>query len=79
MRKIVEKGYERARKVLTDHLDELHKVAKALLEYEMLSGDEIKALLRGEPIIRDDSGTVSADGKPKSSVPTSGGVLPQGA
>lgn len=38
VRKIVEKAYGRARQILTDHLDDLHKVAKALLEYEMLSG-----------------------------------------
>ncbi len=80
VRKIVEKGYDRARQILTDHLDELHKVAKALLEYEMLSGDEIKAILRGEAIIRDDSGPEAQSGsKSKSSVPSSGGILPQGA
>ncbi len=79
-RRIVERGYERARKVLTDHLDELHKVAKALLEYEMLSGEEIKAILRGEPIIRDAGDEPVVDGKKRSSVPSSGGgVLPQGA
>jgi cell division protease FtsH len=80
VRKIVEKAYSRARQVLSDHLDELHKVAKALLEYEMLSGDEIKAILRGEPILRDDSdGDPAPGGKKKSSVPSGGGILPQGA
>ena len=78
-RRIVERGYERARKILTDHLDDLHKVAKALLEYEMLSGDEIKALLRGEPIIRDAGDEPMASGKKRSSVPSSSGILPQGA
>jgi cell division protease FtsH len=78
-RRIVERGYERARKVLTDHLDELHKVAKALLEYEMLSGDEIKAIIRGEPVIRDSGDVPAAEGKKRSSVPSSGGILPQGA
>ena len=81
-RRIVEQGYARARQILTDHLDELHKVAKALLEYEMLSGDEIKAILRGEPILRD-QGPEDTIIKPKSSVPTTGGLsggsLPQGA
>lgn len=80
VRRIVEQAYSRARQVLTDHIDELHKVAKALLEYEMLSGDEIKAILRGEPIIRDDSGSSSDTGaKARSSVPTSGGIIPQSA
>jgi cell division protease FtsH len=45
VKKIVEKGYERAKKVLTDKLDDLHKLAKALLIYETLSGDEIRDLI----------------------------------
>ena len=45
VKKIVDKGYERARKVLTDKLDDLHKLAKALLIYETLSGDEIRDLI----------------------------------
>jgi cell division protease FtsH len=39
--------------VLTDNLDELHKLAEALLEYETLSGDEAKRAIKGEPIERD--------------------------
>ncbi len=45
VKKIVEKGYERARKVLTEKIDDLHKLAKALLVYETLSGDEIRDLI----------------------------------
>ena len=45
VKKIVDKGYERARKVLTDKIDDLHKIAKALLIYETLSGDEIRDLI----------------------------------
>ena len=45
VKKIVEKGYERARKVLTEKIDDLHKIAKALLIYETLSGDEIRDLI----------------------------------
>ena len=45
IRKIVDKGYERARKVLTEKLDDLHKLAKALLKYETLSGEEIENLI----------------------------------
>jgi len=70
VRRIVDEAYERAKKILTDNLDDLHKLSKALLEYELLSGDEIKALLRGEPIIRGgDDDTPS--GAPQSSVPAS--------
>ena len=45
VKKIVDKGYERARKVLTEKIDDLHKIAKALLVYETLSGDEIRDLV----------------------------------
>jgi cell division protease FtsH len=45
VKKIVDKGYERAKKVLTDKIDDLHKLAKALLIYETLSGDEIRDLI----------------------------------
>ena len=45
VKKIVDKGYDRARKVLTEKIDDLHKIAKALLIYETLSGDEIRDLI----------------------------------
>ncbi len=84
VRRIVEDGYKRATKVLKDNMKELHTLAKALLEYELLSGDEIKALLRGEKIIREEPKDDDKDSKPKSSVPSSGNVsgtgeVPQGA
>ena len=45
VKKIVDAGYQRARKILTEKLEDLHKLAKALLVYETLSGDEIKDLI----------------------------------
>ena len=45
VKKIVQSGYDRAKKILTDKVDDLHKVAKALLEYETLSGEEIKKII----------------------------------
>ncbi len=45
VKKIVDKGYERARKILSQKIDDLHKIAKALLIYETLSGDEIRDLI----------------------------------
>lgn len=82
VRKIVDGGFARAREVLTRHIDELHMLAKALLEYETLSGDEIKTILRGEAITRENPFDDSDDKKPKTSVPTGGNIgdtLPQGA
>jgi len=45
VKKIVESGYTRAKKILSEKIDELHKVAKALLTYETLSGEEIKKIV----------------------------------
>ena len=54
IKRIVESGYERAKQLLTEHIDELHMLAGALLEYETLSGDEIKKLLAGDGVDRGD-------------------------
>jgi cell division protease FtsH len=45
VKKLVDAGYERAKKILTEKIDDLHKLAKALLAYETLSGEEIKDLV----------------------------------
>jgi cell division protease FtsH len=45
VKRIVQSGYDRAKKILTEKVDDLHKVAKALLEYETLSGEEIKKII----------------------------------
>ncbi len=45
VKKIVDAGYQRAKKILSTKIEDLHKLAKALLAYETLSGDEIKDLI----------------------------------
>jgi len=45
VKKIVDAGYNRAKKILTEKIEDLHKLAKALLVYETLSGEEIKDLI----------------------------------
>ncbi len=52
VKSIVIAGYDRAKQVLTDNIDQLHRLAAALLELETLSGDEIKRVLAGETIDR---------------------------
>ncbi len=52
IRAFVDIAEEKARKILTDHRDELEIIAQALLEYETLSGKEVSALLRGEKLQR---------------------------
>ncbi len=54
IRRIVDEAYSEARRILTENIDQLHTLAKGLLEYETLSGEDISRLLRGEPLIRGD-------------------------
>ena len=54
IRKIVDAAEKKCRKILTDNVDELHIVAKGLLEYETLTGEEIKDLIKGVRPSRDD-------------------------
>jgi cell division protease FtsH len=73
IRRFVDEGYKSARQILTDKLDHLHIIGKALLEYETLSGEEIKALLRGEKIVRETPPEEPHSPKPPpSSVPSAG-------
>ncbi len=76
IRVLVEAGEARARKMLTEHLDELHALAKGLLEFETLSADEIRRIIRGEKIVRDTGGPVEPPAAPspgrRSSVPPAG-------
>src|SRR6185437_13005865 len=85
IRRIVEDGEKKAREILTGHLDELHALAKGLLEYETLSVDEIRRIIKGQPIVRDTgSSTGGKDdaARPppgrRSSVPPSGRDKPAG-
>ncbi len=73
VRRLIDEAYTKAKKILTDKAKDYETLAKALLEYELLSGDEIKALLRGEPIIRnhDDDAPTSS---PRPSVPRGGSL-----
>jgi cell division protease FtsH len=54
VRKLVQGGLDDARRILTERLDDLHTVAKALLEFETLSGDEILNVIKGVKPNRDD-------------------------
>ena len=52
VKRIVEEAHERARKILSDNAQELELLAQALLEYETLTGDEIKQIIKGEKLNR---------------------------
>jgi cell division protease FtsH len=75
VRRLVEEGYAAARKILIEKRDQLEILAKGLLEYETLSGDEIVGLIAGKPPVRE-----SADDTPASrgsAVPTAGKTKPR--
>jgi cell division protease FtsH len=70
IRGIIDEAYSRATRILTENRDELEALAKGLLEYETLSGDEIRTVLRGEKVVRDRPDEPVSSGR--GSVPTSG-------
>jgi len=73
VRNLIEEAETKARDILTEKMEELHTLAKALLEYETLSGEEVNALLKGEAIVRkDEDEDKPKDSGHKSSVPSSG-------
>src|SRR5512133_559765 len=49
IRRIVEDAHERARKVLSEHMDELQRLSKILIEYETIDREQFQALLAGTP------------------------------
>ena len=88
VRRLIEEAEGTARKVLTDNLDQLHRLGAALLEYETLNGEEAKRAIKGEDIGRNDSGSrhpvalgVGGSSIPKSRRPGGGwsDPAPQGA
>jgi len=70
IRTIIDDAYARAKHTLQTHIEELHALAKGLLEHETLSGDEIRLVIRGEPVVRDRPDEPTSAGR--GSVPTSG-------
>ena len=69
IKRLVCEAHESALKILNDKNAEWEKLAQALIEYETLSGDEIKALLRGETISKASETPVPEELKTKSSIP----------
>lgn len=52
IRDIVDRNYKRAHEILNDKLDILHELAKALLEFETLDGEEVDLIVRGQKVVR---------------------------
>ncbi|HUZ74280.1 MAG TPA: ATP-dependent zinc metalloprotease FtsH [Stellaceae bacterium] len=83
IRRMVDTGESTARQILTEHLDQLHALARGLLEFETLSADEIRRIIRGEKIVRDTGGPAEDPARTappgrRSSVPPAGRDKPAG-
>ncbi len=48
MRRLIEEGYKASEKILTDHIDQLHFLAKYLMKFEKIDGDDFEKLMKGE-------------------------------
>ncbi|MFP3920599.1 MAG: ATP-dependent metallopeptidase FtsH/Yme1/Tma family protein, partial [Dichotomicrobium sp.] len=71
--RIVDEGYEYAKKLIEENVDKLHVIAQGLLEYETLTGQEIQDLLDGKPPIREFEAEVTSEPRKRSSaVPSAG-------
>jgi cell division protease FtsH len=62
VKKIVDEGYARAKQILTEKNDDLHRLAQGLLEFETLTGDQIRRVIAGEPLDAKDDGMGSDNG-----------------
>jgi cell division protease FtsH len=74
VRRIVDEAERKAKEILTEHMDDLHRLSKGLLEYETLSAEEVQRVLRGEPVDRSEptEKPQSPGGGRRASVPSSG-------
>ena len=61
VKRFIEEGYARAYQILKDNHDEWERLAQGLLEYETLTGDEIKRVMKGEPPQAGDDADDDAD------------------
>jgi cell division protease FtsH len=75
IRRLVEEGYNEATKILTEKRADLEALAKGLLEFETLSGDEIQDLLNGKKPNRES--VLEPTGPRTSAVPPAGKPRPR--
>jgi cell division protease FtsH len=80
VKRLTQTGFDEARRILTERLEDLHTLAKAMLEYETLTGVEITDVLKGIPPKREDPAELPIAG-PAVAVPLThiGGAEPEPA
>ena len=64
VRRIIDEGYETAKRILTEKMEDLHRLAQGLLEYETLTGNEIQKVIAGEALNRGDGSDDAPPAKP---------------
>ena len=69
IKSLVVGGYEGAKKLLSEHKEDWEKLSEALIEYETLTGEEIKDILAGKEIAKGTDTPVSEERKTKASIP----------
>ncbi|MCV2871715.1 ATP-dependent zinc metalloprotease FtsH [Defluviimonas sp. WL0050] len=89
VRRLVDEAYDRAKKILKDHWDEMENLAQGLLEFETLTGEDMMRVIRGDAPKSGDDGDDSPDtGSPapsltaipktkKPKTPKGGGLEPE--
>jgi cell division protease FtsH len=75
IRRIVTEGEKKAREVLFANRDKLEAITQALMEYETISGDEVRLVMRGEKIVRSNDDEESK-GSAGPAVPAAGKLRP---
>ncbi len=73
VRKLIDQAYGQCKHTLLTHIDALHALAAALVEYETLTGEEVKKVIRGEPLGKEEEEEYSFNGR-RPSVPSSGAM-----
>lgn len=69
IKRLVTEGHANATKILREKAKDWETLAQALMEYETLTGDEIKAVLNGEKVDKNKETPVSEEKRTKASVP----------
>jgi cell division protease FtsH len=81
VKRIVQEGYDRAYSLLEANKESLVRLAEALLEYETLDSWEIEAIIKGQPLVRQDKpapSDIDSSGRPvKEKAPGTHPSLPQ--
>jgi cell division protease FtsH len=84
VKRFIQEGYDRAYEILTEQNEEWERLAQGLLEYETLTGDEIKRVMKGEPPHSNDTpdaddgnATQSVTAIPKTKPKAKGGIAPE--